>query len=147
MIQNVASVVTCIAIVFVLFQLVGERKAGHRNFESLYVQRYWTIEDRISAQNVHSHPLEQTQQETKNARVAYLRLCEDQLELREKGYITDATWMVWSWGMKSQLPTSPYLALLDEMDSDELVQLREFIQHWEDPLKKYLPARWWAGLH
>lgn len=147
MIQNIASVITSAAIILVLIQLVGERSARHRSFESLYVQRYWTLADRIAKVSTDSSSPDTLNPEVERACIAYLRLCEDQLELRENGHVTDATWTVWSWGMKQELKTPRYVTLLEEQSPTELIQLREFLQHGKDPLKKRLLPKWWAGLH
>lgn len=41
----VAQLVTPIAVLFAIFQLIGARAANHRDFENLYVQRYWNLMD------------------------------------------------------------------------------------------------------
>jgi hypothetical protein len=39
---------------------------------------------------------------------AYFRLCEDQLELRAAGWISNTTWKLWSDGMHAQLTRWPF---------------------------------------
>ncbi|MEJ2890762.1 hypothetical protein [Actinomycetospora aeridis] len=84
---------------------------------------------------------------------AYLRLCEDQCEMRCAGWIGDATWRIWADGMSDQLGTEagehrgrePFVSVWRPMIGDEtqykLLQalLRgEFQEHQPSLVKRLL---------
>lgn len=146
MIQNIASVVTAVAVIFVVFQLVGDRNSRHREFENLYVQRYWNLTDQLSF-DPWSKPLRPSLSERDRGLCrAYLRLCEDEVELRIHGYITDKTWKLWAEGIRAQTGTEPFKEILSIEPADQLRELRKFLRDDEDPLRRNCVARWWSGL-
>lgn len=75
-----------------------------RQFEGFYVQRYWALMDKLSLDALRGIPLETVRTSDQKAVRAYIRLCEDECELRVKGWIADATWSIWAEGMKISLP-------------------------------------------
>lgn len=146
MIQNIASVVTAVAVIFVVFQLVGDRNSRHREFENLYVQRYWNLTDQMSF-DPWSKPLRSSLSDRDHGLCrAYLRLCEDEVELRIHGYITDQTWKLWAEGIKAQTGIEPFKEILSSEPKDQLPELRKFLRDDEDPLRRNRVARWWSGL-
>lgn len=46
--------------------------------------------------------------EERHLAIAYLRLSEDELDLRKQGFITDRTWAIWSEGIRAQLRAPIY---------------------------------------
>jgi hypothetical protein len=83
-----------------LRQSFGERL---RQFESLYVQRYWKILDQLSLEAVKASPAENAGREDEKAIRNYILLCEDELQMRRNGYISDSTYAVWADDMRDQL--------------------------------------------
>lgn len=146
MVQNIASVVTAVAVIFVVFQLVGDRNSRHREFENLYVQRYWSLTDQLSF-DPWSKPTRRSLSERDHGLCrAYLRLCEDEVELRIHGYVTDQTWTLWADGIRVQTNVEPFKEILGSEPEDQLLELRKFLKDGEDPLKRKGLARWWSGL-
>ncbi|MBG6183059.1 hypothetical protein IWX65_001006 [Arthrobacter sp. CAN_A214] len=137
---------TASAIVFAALQFVGSQTQRHREFENLYVQRYWDLLDRMSFNLYMNKPLRLLSGSNKRVIHAYLRLCEDELDLREQGFITDRTWKVWSLGMRAQLKSEPYAAELQKLGLDDLPALRQFLPTGRDPLLWRWYKRWWSGL-
>jgi hypothetical protein len=45
---DIGAIVTAVAVVFAVFQVVTARTQRHREFENMYVQRYWQILDRMT---------------------------------------------------------------------------------------------------
>ena len=74
----------------------------------LYVQRYWCLMDKLSLSALRGTPSSEVDDEDEKVVRAYLRLCEDQLELRKQGWLTNATWCLWSAGMEQQLNRWPF---------------------------------------
>ena len=79
--------------------------------------------------------------------IAYLRLCEDEIDLRQQGFVSDQTWKIWAWGILEQMKHTPYEKQLNMMAVDELTSLRKFLVDREDPLEWGWLKRWWSGLH
>jgi hypothetical protein len=81
--------ITALAIVFAAWQLLSHSRQMHRELEGLYVQRYWELMDQRSESFiVEGDP------RPRDRRVihAYLQLCEDEIDLRRLGRLTDNTW-------------------------------------------------------
>lgn len=137
---------TAAAAIFAGFQLLAARTQRHRDFENLYVQRYWQILDRMPDRLYLNHEIPAPDSDERRLAVAYLRLCEDEVDLRKQGYITDRTWAIWSDGILAQLQGTVYVNVLAE-HPDLLPSLTQFVQTGKDPLPWNLFARWRAGLH
>lgn len=70
---------------------------------------------------------------------AYIALCEDDLALRSRGWITRQTFSVWADGMESQLSIEPYqsayayaVAESDAGHGQPYVNLRRFVANPTD---------------
>jgi len=81
--------VTAAGVLLLVPQLRMAQRQRHRQFEDLYIQRYWTINDQSGDLTLTGSDVKQ-----RNA-VAYFRLSEDQMEMRRAGWITDDTWRLW----------------------------------------------------
>lgn len=91
-----SSIVTATAAIYAVFQLVAVRTQRHRDFENLYVQRYWELLDRMPDSLYLNHEISAPSPDERRLAVAYLRLCEDEDEddLRKQGFRTDRTWTI-----------------------------------------------------
>lgn len=137
--------ITAVAIVFAVLQLVGDRAQRHREFENLYVQRYWALLDRMSYE-LYCGSGSESKEDLRTV-IAYLRLCEDEIDLRQQGFVSDQTWRIWAWGIREQLKQKPYHDQLKLTAADELKSLRKFLSDEKDPLEWGWLKRWWSGLH
>lgn len=142
----VIEILTLIAIAFAVLQLVGDRNQRHREFENLYVQRYWNLVDRMS-DDLYLKSNEELRRPSSDSRlmVAYLRLCEDQIDVRKEGFVTDRTWKIWGGGIRTQLEEAAYKRQFKENESD-LPSLTAFLQDQQDPLRWTCLKKWWHGL-
>ena len=50
---------------------------------------------------------------------AYIRLCEDECELRREGLIADATWHIWSDGMRTLFKRWPFVAMWERVRDED----------------------------
>jgi hypothetical protein len=113
----------------------------HRELEMAYVERYWHIMDGRSASFV------LTQKAGPDDDVVifrYLQLCEDELELRKLGRVTDSTWEFWASSMHQQVSVAAYFDALVVIPVDQFEYLRCLLEHGaeHDPLKqKWLHRR------
>jgi hypothetical protein len=81
----------------------------------------------------------------------YLRLCEDQCEMRAAGWVTDETWGLWWEGIHSVISKGRFRdEILGYETSGLLSSLRQGLAEADsnnfDPAELTKPARWWRGL-
>jgi hypothetical protein len=82
----------------------------------------------------------------------YLRLCEDQCEMRAAGWVTDETWKLWWEGIYSFVSTDRFHDEVARYElSGSLTNLRRGLVAADsskpfDPAELTGVARWWRGL-
>ena len=141
------SVLTAVGIALVVLQFIGERTSRHREFEMMYVQRYWQISDHLPREFVQGLDDFRITRKNRLAFLDYLLLCEDELDLRSRGYITDPTWAIWESGIQSAIDNSQLLNLMGSFSNDRLARLRHAVRTGiTDPLEKSTLSKWWFGL-
>lgn len=96
--QTVATVITALGVLLAALALRASQRQRLRQFESVYVERYWRLMDGLSLAATRGESSLPHPGDEKIAR-AYLRLCEDECELRAEGWIGDATWRIWAEGI------------------------------------------------
>jgi hypothetical protein len=127
-VQDIISVIMMLSLVFAGTALRASQRQRLRQLEMLYVQRYWSLMDKLSLSALRGTPSIEVDDEDEKVVRAYLRLCEDQLELRKQGWLTNATWRLWSVGMEQQLNRWPFRAVwsaIRDADVDEFALLHE----------------------
>ena len=130
-------------------QIIGERSARHREFENMYVQRYWDIAAKLPMRFVQGFSDYKLSKPERTAMYNYLLLCEDEMDLRAKGFITDKTWKIWMSGIFSAVTDPQIKKLIEGFPAGRLEHLRMFAYAPNpsfDPLKYRWPRRWWTGL-
>lgn len=125
--QAVAAGVAVIAgMIGFWYGFVAARRARLRELENIYYERYWQIIDQLDHQAltgqqprrscrrtrccVHDGPnpdATSTNPAIRKTCVLYLRLCEDELRLRESGLVSADTWCAWKKGMAYQIQAWP----------------------------------------
>lgn len=127
-----ATIVTAFAVVIAVLSFINERNQRHRDFEGLYVQRYWDIQDRHSPR----YRLQSRRRLSDHDRALildYLRLCEDELEIRKLGLVTHKTWKrVWSDAIATGI-NSPACQKLIKERPGEFAYVRKFDVDHRDP--------------
>lgn len=105
MIADISLIVTAVGVMGAWFSLRQSYRERLRQLESRYVERYWKILDQLSLDALRATA------KTKNPKVSpcderairsYIILCEDEVELRKNGYISDATYKEWTDGIRGQ---------------------------------------------
>lgn len=106
------------------------------------MQRYWALMDGLTVDALAGRRTGSLQPQDEKVALAYIRLCEDQLELRGAGWISDETWSIWSSGIRVQLerrlPFSDVWAQVRQHneqlgDYGEFKLLRDYTASWHDP--------------
>ncbi|MFC7788097.1 hypothetical protein ACU045_03855 [Microbacterium sp. MAHUQ-60] len=133
--QVAISALTLVAIAFAALQLIFHSRQMHREFEAMYVVRYWELMDR------RSRPFALGQAPTRidyKIILEYLQLSEDEIDLRQRGRVTDATWAFWSESIIDQCSSPAYVKTLRGLPADRLPQVRNLLTMeagW-DPLNR-----------
>lgn len=138
-IQLGVSSLTVLAIAAAVWQLVAQSRQMHREFEAMYVRRYWELMSNRSESWVLSGRL------TVADRVVvrgYLQLSEDECDLRSLGRVTDGTWAFWARSIVDQCAARPYASELADLDRADYPRLRELLLDGpnHDPLTR--SKRW-----
>lgn len=102
MISDIALIVTAAGVLGVMFGLRQSYRERLRQFEALYVERYWKILDQLSLDALKGSRSVHVNGEDEKAIRGYILLCEDELQMRRNGYISDSTYLVWADGMLGQ---------------------------------------------
>lgn len=95
-----------------LWQLREAKTQRVRQFETAYIERYWSLMDRLSVESyvaiVNGARDVAPSREDLQPAYAYLLLSEDEAELRKAGWISDATWILWREYIHRQLQQPPF---------------------------------------
>lgn len=97
--------------VVALFALItssaSAARARVKTIEDAYIARYWQILDQFPSEALVAEQGTAGEDEGRKAARLYLRLCEDELELRQLGWVGRNTWKQWSPGIQAQLAQWP----------------------------------------
>lgn len=138
-------ILTALAVGFAVMQLMFHSRQMHRDFEVLYVQRYWALMDKRSTE----FSVDGIRQPAdKPVLHAYFQLCEDEIDLRRAGRITDSTWAQWGPWMLEQCRAPGYAETLADASSDSWPSLRRALDigPTHDPISLSKARRRWRGL-
>src|SRR5580658_3991181 len=103
MLTDIALIVTAAGVLAAVFSLRQSNRERLRQFEAMYVQRYWSVLDQLSLDALAGSTKEPPSEADLKAIRAYLFLCEDELEMRGRGYIADSTYKIWADAALAQL--------------------------------------------
>jgi hypothetical protein len=103
LVSEIALIVTALGVLGVMVGLRQSYRERLRQFESMHVQRYWKILDQLSLEAIMASPTADAGREDEKAIRNYILLCEDELQMRRSGYISDSTYRVWADGIRDQL--------------------------------------------
>jgi hypothetical protein len=150
MVTDIALSVTAAGVIIALFGLRQSYRSRLRQFESMYVQRYWSIMDRLSLDALSNAACTKPDQSDERAIRAYL-LCEDELGMRKQGYIADATYQIWAEWMRAQLGQPMFSAVWEKVTSESSFPYKYLKALYDsdgryDPLKAGRVLRWLRGL-
>jgi hypothetical protein len=99
---NISSfVVAVVGVAGLLFSLRQAYRARLRQFEEKYIERYWDILGKLSLPAL-SISDQSPGSDDERAIRSYIFLCEDELQMRKNGYISDSAYYEWSSGMVDQ---------------------------------------------
>ncbi|MCH5677279.1 hypothetical protein [Streptomyces gilvus] len=96
-----------VALAALITSSAGAARARVKTIEDAYIARYWQILDRLPAPALVAESGTACEPDELKAVRLYLRLCEDELELRQLGWVTHNTWQQWRPGIQAQLAQWP----------------------------------------
>jgi hypothetical protein len=107
-VQGIGTIATALGVFLALLSFRAARLQRRRQFELVFVQRYWSLMDDLSLDALAGRKNSEVTSSDEKAILIYIRLCEDELELRCAGWISTVTWSIWSKGMLVQLQRWPF---------------------------------------
>ena len=134
---------TLFAIALGAFQLLFHSRQMHRDFETLYVQRYWAVMDERSAGWIARDKF--SKNDLAVAR-KYLSLCEDEIDLRSLGRVSDNTRGFWALAIMDQARLEPYSTELAAAHCSSYRGIRNLMETGKDPLQRRKAWRALRGL-
>ncbi len=166
--ETITASVALVAVLLTLSQTWLTKRHRIKDLELVYVSRYWTIRDRLDGWTMgHETSLSRltgnpgTSRPRSLAPTAvddmrrYLELCEDEIDLRAQGWITDATWAFWRSAIVSAVASEPFGTLWREVRNEPsgFARLRSLEEHVQrgttetyDPCTLPWRTRWYRGL-
>ncbi|MGI0522166.1 hypothetical protein ABY45_16465 [Microbacterium maritypicum] len=141
---NIATVFTGIAVLFAVVPYFQGRRQRMQDANNWYVERYWQLQDRKTP----SKDADGTVRVIVPFEVKYaeLRLCEDELDARADGRVTNDSWELWSKSILALRTDSDANEIIAATSTDELVRLRAYLADEEDPIRMGAWSRFWRGL-
>lgn len=138
------SVFTLVAVILAAIQIRHVNRQMHRELEMQYLLRFWTLMDRRSGR------LKAKGRTSRADRVLlgeYLSLCEDQIQLRELGRVTNHTWRYWSRDIRAMCASDPVNNEVRGADQADYPLLRQLLSDKDyDPLDTGWVRRLYQGL-
>ncbi|WP_298585288.1 hypothetical protein [uncultured Kocuria sp.] len=121
--EVITSGVALVALLVAWHQLRAALYVRRREFEDIYVQRYWQISDRMDVttrMSTFTQTPAWTDEDMEGVKGKlvwdYLSLCEDEVDLRRAGHITDETWAIWRTSISGAAGRFPYTAMFEAME-------------------------------
>ncbi|WP_037576748.1 hypothetical protein [Phaeacidiphilus oryzae] len=119
-------ILSCIAVAVAIITAITAvwqaRSARIREVESLYISRYWTLIDRMDLRTITCHALGPLEKDEEKWLRLFIRLSEDEADLRAAGWVSDDIWAIWEASIRRQFRPGAPCRRIYEMaikDSDE----------------------------
>lgn len=121
------------------------------------MDRYWKIVDGFSLKVLRGSACDVVSEEDDRNIRAYILLCEDELEMRKNGYISDNTYDLWADGIRCQFEQAMFRDVWEEVKEETRKNCTFPYEHLSvlldaktvragDPLKMVHWRRWVRGL-
>ncbi len=151
MVSEIALFITAAGVLGVAYGLRQGYRQRLRQFEAMYIQRYWSLLDRFSLELLIGSSAGQISTDDEKAIRSYFFLCEDELEMRAKKYIADSTYRTWVEGILEQLEQPMFKEVLTRLRKEDAFPYEYLINLLEqgktyDPCGMSWLGRWLRGL-
>ena len=143
-VSALTSLLTLLAVGLAAIQIRHVDRQMHREHEMQYLLRFWQLMDR------RSRTLKLKMRATRDDKILlqeYLGLCEDQVQLRRLGRVTDHTWEFWKQDIRAMCVSPPVAKELASSNIEDYPHLRSLLASpTYDPIKRNRMWRLWNGL-
>jgi len=151
LISDIALIVTAVGVLGAVYSLRQNYRQRLRQFEAMFVQRYWALLDKFSLDMLRGKAAEPLSMDEERAIRAYFFLCEDEMEMRAKEYIADSTYRIWRASILEQVKQPKFEEVLTQLRKEdafpyEYLNLLLKSKELYDPCKMLLWKRWLLGL-
>jgi hypothetical protein len=154
MVAEIALIIAAVGAGGAVFALRQAYRQRLHQIEAMYVQRFWVILDRFSLMAISKRPPERTICEADEKAIrAYIRLCEDELEVRAEGWIGDTAYKIWRTAIRVQMQLPAFNLVWQRVHTeDRSLYKRLALLLDEDEGRSYDPCgmptwrRWVHGL-
>lgn len=151
MLADIALIFTAVGVFAAVLGLRQSNRERLRQFEAMYVQRYWSILDQLSLDALSGLSKSSPCEGDAKAIRAYMFLCEDELEMRARGYIADTTYRIWADSAVTQLHQPMFQKIWEQVLKESTFpykHLKALCSGSEsyDPLEVGFVRRWIRGL-
>ncbi len=119
MVADVVLVVTALGVLGAAYGLRQNNLERLRQFEEMYVNRYWSLLDLLSLDALKGSDPKVISNSDERAIRAYIRLCEDELEMRKAGYIGNDTYALWAAGICKQFEQDMFARVWKEVKGED----------------------------
>lgn len=141
---DTATVVTGVAVVFAVVPFFQARKRERRAADQWYVERYWMLQDKKRPRRRWNGAVSVTIPFA--VRWAELRLCEDELDARADGWVTNDSWSLWCVSILEHRDDPVMAGIVAKTPPNELHLLREYWRNGNDPMTIGVWRQFWRGL-
>jgi hypothetical protein len=131
---DTATIVTAGLVYLAWKQIKLVKEQSTSSFEDGLTEHYRRIMENIPVDIFLGSALESLDPELKNccrdAIYRYIDLCQEQMFLHDKGRVTDATWIEWGAGIKSNMKIPAFKLVWDDVKvklPDSFLELRKFL--------------------
>jgi hypothetical protein len=154
MISDIALIITAVTATGAVFALRQSYRQRLHQMEAMYVQRFWSISDRFSLNILNKClPDGHISEADERAIRAYIRLCEDELEVRAQGWIGDTAFSIWKKAIRIQMGLPAFGSVWHRVYAEEkslygrmAALLESDESRGYDPLGMPTWRRWMHGL-
>jgi hypothetical protein len=150
-VSEIALFITAAGVLGVAYGLRQSYRQRLRQFEAMYIQRYWDLLDRFSLELLIGSSAGQISVDDEKAIRSYFFLCEDELEMRAKKCIADSTYSAWVEGIVEQLKQPMFKDVLTRLRKEDAFPYK-YLNNLLERGKTYDPCgvlwwrRWLQGL-
>ena len=151
MIADISLIVTALGVLGAWFSLRQSYRERLRQLESRYVERYWKILDQLSLNALRATAKTRNPKaspDDERAIRSYIILCEDEVELRKNGYISDATYKEWADGTIGQFLNPMFKEVWKKVQQDAndkqtfpYANLAQLLEEWRNIEELYDPLQ------
>jgi len=108
LIADIGSIATAVAVIAAALSLRQTLRLRIRAFEDPFRSQFWAIIDSLTLKALDGSGIDQPGDSDLSAAYRYFHLCENQLNLRATGWVSDSSWATWVKGIDQWMTRWPF---------------------------------------